>query len=229
MKKSKWIGLGLILALFWSWYMAIFQLTTEVNQGEFYRILYIHVPSAFAAFFVSFILFIFSVLGLIKKTPSLERYGKATAEIGFFLTLLCLATGSIWGRPTWGVWWTWDARLTTTFILALLYAGYLLLWNSLPSGPGRIKSCSILGIFIFVDVPIIYKSVTWWRTLHQPPSLMREGGSTMSPEIYNHLVLCIVLLICFSVWLLRERAKNLQISDDIEKHSYQALVVEEDS
>ena len=146
-------------------------------------------------------------------------YAKATAEIGFLFTVLTLVTGSIWGKPTWGTWWTWDARLTTTFLLGVLYAAYLLLWSLTDDEHQRAKVCSIVGILIFCDIPIIYKSVSWWRTLHQPPSLMGNSGTTMSSSIFNALLLSIVLTLLFSLWLIYTRAVNIKLEDQIQKEA----------
>ncbi len=210
------IGKILFVAFLWQAYNSLFVLPADMHQGEVYRIIYLHVPAAFASFALAFVLFFVSVYGLVTKNLNTEFWGRAVAEFGFIFTLLTLVTGSIWGRPTWGVWWTWDARLTTTFILAVLYAGYLLLWSSMSPGMARIKSTGILGVLIAVDVPIIYKSVTWWRTLHQPPSMMREGGSTMAPEILSHLIWCIVVLSFIALFLAWKRMQNLRVERMIE-------------
>jgi heme exporter protein C len=205
--------------LLYQWYQSIYVLPSDIHQGDVYRIIYLHVPAAFAAFLLSFVLLGISIYGLATKNPSAEYAGRAVSEIGLIFTILTLATGSIWGKPTWGTWWTWDARLTTTFILAVLYGGYLLLWSSLPQGLGRIKATGILGVLIAVDVPIIYKSVTWWRTLHQPPSMMRAGGSTMAPEILNHLIFSIVVLSGVALYFSWRRSKLLHDQWLIEQQS----------
>jgi heme exporter protein C len=217
------LGQSLLLATIYLWYKSLYVLPPDMHQGEVYRIIYLHVPAAFASFLLGFVLLGISVYGLVTKKPTAEFFGRAASEIGFVFTLLTLATGSIWGKPTWGTWWTWDARLTTTFILAVLYAGYLLLWSSLPQGLSRIKATGILGVLIAVDIPIIYKSVTWWRTLHQPPSMMRQGGSTMAPEILNHLVISIVVLSLISVYFCWKRGKNLHTEWQIEQKSLSGI------
>lgn len=207
------IFMALVLAG-WAW--GLFVAPSDLHQGEVYRIMYLHVPSAITAFLCSAILFVISVLALKKKSYPLAMSGRATAEVGFIFTLGCLATGSIWGKPTWGTWWTWDARLTTTFILGLLYAGYIALYISLPSLGTRLKSCAILGIFIGADVPIIYKSVQWWRTIHQPQSILRPGGgSTMEPEMLTALMFNLFVLVGFSVCLILLRYRNLRLEEKI--------------
>jgi heme exporter protein C len=208
------------LALAWTW--ALVFAPTELHMGEVYRIIYVHVPSAFTAFFSAYVLLLFSIMALKKTNGSAAPlWARSSAEIGLLFTVATLATGSIWGRPTWGVWWVWDARLTTTLILALLFAGYLVLYQSLNPGPQRTKICAVLGILIAADVPIIYTSVYWWRTLHQPPSLMRPGGSTIAPEMVWTLLACLAVTLFVAGWLLTGRTRNLRLLEELEKASYE--------
>jgi heme exporter protein C len=217
------IGAVCVALLALSWALAFYYAPVDANQGVVYRIIFLHVPAAFTAFSSALLLFIFSVMGFKSRSETTLVWAKATAEVGLLFTILTLATGSIWGRPTWGTWWTWDARLTTTFLLSLLYAGYLLLYASMAPGAGRVRVCGALGILIFVDVPIIYQSVTWWRTLHQPPSMMRQGGSTMEPAILHTLLFCIVVMVLCGLWLVRQRGKNLKLLDELEAASFAQL------
>ncbi len=203
--------------------LGLFVAPVDMHQGEVYRIIYLHVPAAMTAFLISLIMCVYGVRALLSPSEDLLRKQRACAEVGLIFTVLTLATGSIWGKPTWGTWWTWDARLTTTFLLALLYCGFLLLHASLVPGLNRIKVGSVLSIVIFADVPVIYVSVYQFRTLHQPPSLMRPGGSTMSPEIKNILIACIVSTLLLGLWLIWQRSKNLKLSDRLEDESYEQL------
>ena len=222
-KRGYLIGGVLTLLVLAHWAASFLYVPVDANQGEVYRIMYLHVPAAFTAFSSSLVLFICSIWGLRTRSEASLTWAKATAEVGFMFTIITLATGSIWGRPTWGTYWTWDARLTTTFLLGLLYAGYLLLYASMPAGPGRVRSCAVLGILIFADVPVIYKSVTWWRTLHQPPSMIRPGGSTMQPEILWTLVAGIVIMVLYGLWLGWQRGRNLRLKDEVESASFEQL------
>lgn len=220
--SKNWIfGAAALLIMALSWVWALVYAPSEEHMGEVYRIIYVHVPSAFNAFFWAYVLCFFSIIVLIKKGSAASLWAKASAEIGLIFTVLTLATGSIWGRPTWGVWWVWDARLTTTLILALLFAGYLILYNSLNANSQRSKICAVLGILIAADVPVIYKSVTWWRTLHQPPSLMRPDGATMAPEMVSTLIFCLVAMLLVAAWLLVGRVGNLKLAEEIEKQSFE--------
>jgi heme exporter protein C len=222
-KKSFLLGTGALALVVVHWLAGFYYAPMDAAQGQVYRILYLHVPSAFAAFASSLVLLIYSLMSLKSKSEVHARKAKATAEVGLVFTILTLATGSIWGRPTWGTWWTWDARLTTTLLLALLYAGYLLLYAAMAPGPSRTRVCAVLGILIFADVPIIYKSVTWWRTLHQPPSMLREGGPTMAPEILWTLVAGIFIMAIYGFWLIAARSKNLALADELEQASFAQL------
>jgi len=216
-KKELLAGIAAFVLMLTGWYLAWFRTPSEATMGDVYRIIYLHVPSAATALGVTATgLLIFSLLALWRPQEKYLRAQKAWSEVGLVFTIITLATGSIWGRPTWGTWWTWEARITTTLLLALLFLGYLLLHHSLPPGKQRIRICSILGILIFVDVPVIYKSVSWWRTLHQPASLIEERGRTMAPEMLSVLLLCIVFTIGMALALWRMRVTNLQIADDLE-------------
>lgn len=214
-------GFGVLLLLAISWLWGLRFTPTEEHMGDVYRIIYLHVPVAFTAFFSAFVLLVVSIWALAKKESEAALVAKAAAETGLLFTVLTLATGSIWGRPTWGVWWDWDARLTTTLILAILYCGYLILYSSLHQGPQRNKVCAALGIVIAADVPIIYKSVTWWRTLHQPPTLMRQGESTMAPEMLSALLFSLFVMLLVGGYLVYQRYLNLSLQEELERLSYQ--------
>ena len=213
----------LVLTVLWGY--ALTGMGPEKHQGEVYRILYVHVPSAFSAFVMAFFLLVQSILALKKSNTHFSHasWGKAYAEVGLLFTLLTLITGSLWGRPTWGVWWTWDARLTTTLILGLLYAGYLVLWSSLEEPQKRAKFCAVLGILIAIDVPIIYKSVSWWRTLHQPPSLFQGEQNYMSLEIKLLLYACSIFTIITAWMLCKLRYSNLAREKKLQSLTYSAF------
>lgn len=207
---------GLILV----WGYGIFFAVAEKHQGEIYRIIYVHVPAAAAAFTISLALLIQGILSLKCPQSNLILAGKALAEVGLLFTSLTLVTGSLWGRPTWGVWWSWDARMTTTLLLALLYIGYLLLWSSITQRDTKVKVCGILAVLIAVDVPIIYQSVTWWRTLHQPPSLFRPQGSTMDLSIQLTLLACTLMVLSLAGWLTHMRTHILRLKSALEQQAF---------
>lgn len=210
-----------LILLLAQWITAWFFVPVDEAQGEAYRIIFLHVPSAFSAFLSAAVLLVGSVLALRSKQENWLFLSRAATEVGLIYTIITLATGSIWGKPIWGTWWTWDARLTTTFLLALLYGGWLLLYGALAQGSNRIQSCSILGIMIAADVPIIYKSVTWWRTLHQPQTILRAGGSSMDSEMLKVLLAGIFVMAGVTLCLILIRKKNIELEQFLEEKSLQ--------
>jgi heme exporter protein C len=201
------------------WLLAWYWVPVDDAQGEVYRIIYLHVPAAFSAFLSAAILLFTSLLSLKSNDDRWLLTSRAATEIGLIFTILTLATGSIWGKPTWGVWWTWDARLTTTLLLALLYGGWILLFRALSPGTGRRRSCAILGLIIALDVPIIYKSVNWWRTLHQPQTILRRGGSTMDSDMLYVLLGGILIMAVISVSMILVRFGTLSLERELEEKS----------
>lgn len=142
----------------------------ERDMGHLQKILYVHVPAAWNAMIAFFIVFVASIAYLWSRREKHDLLAASAAEVGVVLTGLTLALGSIWGRPTWGIWWTWDPRLTTTAILFLIFAGYLALRAFVDEDERRARWSAAVGILGFLNVPIVYMSVRWWRTLHQVQS-----------------------------------------------------------
>ncbi len=180
----------------------------DVFQGDLVRLIYIHPPVAWVAYLAFGVTTLASLAYLWPRTRSLhwDHLAGASAEIGVVFSLLTLATGSIWGRPTWGVWWTWDARLTTTAILAVLYLGYLAL-RRVPSDPGTgARRSAVAGLLAFADVPISYLSVYWWNTLHQTGTVLNPQGQT---HIHGSMAWTLLLGFCaftlLYAWLLVHR------------------------
>lgn len=145
--------------------------------------MYVHVPAAWNTFIAYFIVFVASALFLIRKNIFWDHLAASAAEVGVVFNALTLALGSIWGKPTWGVWWTWDARLTTTAILLFLYMGYLALRSFVEERGRRALVSAPLGLLIFLNVPIVYMSVRWWRTLHQ----IQSSPATVDPAMVTSL------------------------------------------
>lgn len=219
-KFAKASHVFLVIALLVQWTLAWTWVPVDQMQGEVYRIIYLHVPSAIAAFFSAAVLLVACIGALKSKNESALQWARASTEVGLIFTVLTLATGSIWGKPTWGTWWTWDARLTTTLLLGLLYCGWLLLYTSLPAGATRIRGCAMLGIMIAADVPVIYKSVTWWRTLHQPQTILRPGGgATMEPEMLWVLLGGMAIMVYVTMWLIYQRRINIELQTELEQKS----------
>jgi heme exporter protein C len=162
----------LCVGLFWSLVLA----PPDYQQGDTVRIMFIHVPAAWMALNIYLFVAVASAVALVWRHPLAEVAARAAAPIGAAFTFVCLATGSLWGRPMWGTWWVWDARLTSVLILFFLYLGYIALVNAFDDPSRGGKAGSILALVGIVNLPIIKFSVDWWNTLHQPASVMRIGG-----------------------------------------------------
>jgi heme exporter protein C len=185
----------------------------DIVQGQLVRLIYVHPPVAWVAYLAYGVTSIGSVLYLWKRTRNLkwDLLAASSAEVGVIFTGLTLITGSIWGRPAWGVWWTWDARLTTTALLFVLYLGYLALRRVPADSHQRAVRSAIAGLIAFIDVPIVHQSVVWWRTLHQSATVL---NATLSPKIHGEMAMTLLLgFIAFTfvyVWMLMHR---YQIAD----------------
>ena len=198
-------------------------------QRDTVRILYIHAPAAWVAYLAFGVTALCSVLYLWKRTRSLtwDRFAGASAEIGVLFTGITLATGMIWGHLSWGVYWTWDARLTTTALLFVLFLGYLAL-RRMPAEPEvRAKRSAILGIIAFIDVPIVHQSVEWWRTLHQDATVLRRDLQVQIEGIMLFtLFLGFVVFTLIYVWLMLHRARIAVMEDALDEHGLE-LALEE--
>jgi len=169
-------------------YVILFQLPDEASQGAIYRIIYYHVPCWFICFTAYAAAGVSSVLYLIKRNPAYDDFTVSAVELGTVFTAAGLATGSIWARIIWGIWWTWDPRLTWAFITMLVYMGYLMLRRAIPDPTERAKNSSVLCTFAFTSVMITYKAIDWWRTQHPGPVLsFRTGGGNMDPAMEQML------------------------------------------
>lgn len=151
----------------------------EAVQGNVQRIMYLHVPSVLTAYLAFGLVLLGSVGYLLTRRAGWDRLAAAAAEIGVVFTAVTIVSGSIWGRPTWGVWWTWDARLTSTAVLLLVYVGYLLLRAMVEEAEMRARYAAVVGIVGAANIPIVHFSVYWWRALHQPAAMLGPGSAPM--------------------------------------------------
>lgn len=189
------------LALTQGW--GLFGTPPDQMMGDVYRILFVHVPAAWMAMIFFSLSFVGSLATLLRGTKRWDQLAVSAAEIGVVLTGLTLALGSLWGKPVWGVWWTWDPRLTTTALLFVMYSGYLILRRLMDDPERRAKTAAGVGLLMFLNVPIVYLSVKWWRSLHQ----IQSSPETMAPEMANALRLnaAALLLVCLVLFLWRVR------------------------
>ena len=176
----------LILAGLWG---GLVLAPADYEQGQVYRIIYIHVPAAWVAMFAYVVMAVTGAIGLIWRLKVAEVITSAGARTGASFTILALATGAIWGQPTWGTWWVWDARLTSVLVLLFLYLGFIALENAIEDRRNAARACAILALVGLVNIPIIHFSVYWWNTLHQGPTVARLSA----PAI--HITMLVPLLL----------------------------------
>ena len=215
-------AVGLMVLAFGSGlYLALFDSPPDYQQGETVRIMYIHVPAAWMAIFTYTTMALASAATLIWKHPLAVLSAKAAAPIGAGFTIICLVTGSLWGKPMWGTWWVWDARLTSVLVLLFLYLGYMALVDAFDNPERGQKAASLLAIVGAVNVPIIKYSVDWWNTLHQPASVVRLDGPAIHPDMLWPLLmmvfafkmfLIVTLIIRVKTELAATRLRNVQMS-----------------
>jgi len=189
--------LVLLCGIIWGVFIA----PTDYKQGDIYRIIFIHVPSAILAQSIYIMMSIFGAICLIWRVKLAGMFLRSAAVLGGSFTLIALVSGSIWGKPTWGAWWVWDARLTSTLILFFLYAGIISLYSSIDNKQKGDRAASLISIVGVAIVPIIKKSVDWWQTLHQPSTFTLTSAPSMTADMYLPLLVCVLgfYLVFFSI------------------------------
>src|SRR6266849_6520306 len=194
----------LALGLCWSLILA----PPDYQQGESVRIMFVHVPAAMMAEGVYYLIAIASFVALVWRHPLADIAGQAAAPIGAGFTLICLVTGSLWGKPMWGAWWVWDARLTSVLILFFLYLGYLALANAFDEPTRGARAAAVLALIGAINLPIIKFSVDWWNTLHQPASVLRRGGPSIDIALLIPLIVMAAGFALLFLWLLLLRMRT---------------------
>jgi heme exporter protein C len=203
-----WLGgaaaLVIALGLVWSLVFA----PPDYQQGESVRIMFVHVPSAWMALSVYLFMAVASGVALVWRHPLADVAAQAAAPVGAGFTAVCLASGSLWGRPMWGAWWVWDARLTSVLVLFFLYLGYIALVNAFDDASRGARAGALLALVGVVNLPIIKFSVDWWNTLHQPASVMRLGGPTIATSMLLPLMVMWLGFLLLFGWLLLLRMRT---------------------
>jgi len=197
-------------------YASFFVAPTDVRQGLIYRILFLHVSSAWTGLTAFFICFVANLMYVWRRAPRWDWLGVSAAEVGLAFTTVVLVTGPIWAHPVWGMWWTWDARLTSTFVLWLLYVAYLLLRTLVEEPDRRALFSALFGIFAFLDVPLVFGSIRWWRTQHPQPVVMGEPGSGLDPTMWNVLRFSWLAMLALMTLLLLARYRLEAMRSDLE-------------
>ena len=193
------VGLTLMLMMvfFWS--------PLEASMGMVQKIMYIHVPSAWTSFLSITVAFVFSILYLWRRSELFDVIALSSVEIGVIFCGLALLTGSIWAKPTWNTYWTWDARLTTTLILFLIFSGYLLLRRFSEFGEQQARISAVVAIIGFLDIPLIHLSVVWWRTIHQPSTVFSKKPGVIDEQILVTLLFSVSVFSIIYLFLLLTR------------------------
>ena len=204
-----WTATATILLFLIGLPLALVYAPADYQQGETVRIMYIHVPAAWMALFAYVAVAGASAALLIWRHPVADLVARAASPAGAAFALLCLATGSLWGKPMWGTWWVWDARLTSMLVLLFLYLGHMALLNAFEDPERGGKSAAVLALVGVINVPIIKFSVDWWNTLHQPASVFRMDGPTIQTDmLWPLLVMALAFKLLFAtIVMLRARAE----------------------
>lgn len=218
-----WLTAVTLLLLAYGLAEALYISPPDYQQGDSVRIMYVHVPAAWVAMMVYSIMALSSAAFLIWKHPLADIIARVSAPLGAGFTFITLVTGSLWGKPMWGAWWVWDARLTSVLILFFLYIGYIALSDSYAYQERGKKICAILALVGFVNIPIIHISVQWWNTLHQPASILRSGGIAIDPSMLRPLLaMGVAFTLCYAS-LLVIRVKTALLQQKIRRLQFNGL------
>jgi heme exporter protein C len=206
-----------------STYQGLVVAPTEATMGDVQRIFYYHVPSAWVAGVCFFVNFLASIAYVLKRGSNADALAAASAEVGVVFATIVLITGPIWARPVWGIWWTWDARLTTTLVLWLIYVSYLILRRFAAGGQTQMLA-AVLGIFGFVDVPIVYFSIRWFRTQHPSPVMGGGEDSGLAPPILHAFLWNLLAFTLVGIVLVAVRYRLQKMENQVEEaHAQLAL------
>ena len=216
MKKTETIlGAAMFVMMIVTLYLIFIWVPTEKTMGIIQRIFYFHVPSAWASFVCYAFVFGFSLAYLKSRSPKWDNLAAAAAEVGTLFCTVVLITGPIWAKPVWGIWWTWDARLTTTFVLWLIFVGYLMLRLYVIDPNKRSNLCAVFGIIGFLNVPIVYMSIRWWRTQHPSPVMGGGSDSGLAPEMLLTFLVSLGTFTLLSAYLIMKRYRLSQLESEV--------------
>lgn len=217
MPKTVTFAVLLFAAIALTAYLAFYYAPVERTMGPIQKIFYLHLPSAFTSFCALGIGFYANLMYVFRRQLKWDWLGVACAEVGLAFISVVLISGPIWAHPVWGIWWTWDARLTLTFVLWLLYASYLLLREMLDEPERRALMSALFGIFAFLDVPLVYFSIRWWRTQHPQPVILGGSGSGLDPRMRVAYLLVWVAFLGLMALLIRARYRLEAMRCEVEQ------------
>ncbi len=202
-----WSAIATVVLFAVGIYFALFASPADFQQGETVRIMYVHVPAAWMAMGCYSFIALMSAVALIWKHPLADIAARSAAPLGAGFTLIVLITGSLWGKPTWGTWWVWDARLTSVLVLFFLYLGHIALTNAFDNPQRGARAAAVLALVGFVNVPIIKFSVDWWNTLHQPASVTRLDAPAIDPSMLTPLLVMALAFMFYFITMLLVRMR----------------------
>ncbi len=197
-RLAVWFGIASVLLLVVGLYMSFFVAPTDYKQGEGYRIIYIHVPAAWMSMFIYFVMACWAAAGIIWRTRLSSMMALALAPTGAMFTFIALWTGSLWGKPMWGTWWVWDARIVSELILLFLFIGFMALNSAIDDARRAARASGVLAIVGIINLPIIYYSVQWWNTLHQGATIKFSTQGVQSEM--SEIMLYSMLVMTFACW-----------------------------
>ena len=212
-RAQRVMGIATLVGLTATVVFGLFVVPPDATQGNVQRLMYVHVPVAWVTFLAFGVVFLASAAYLKTGRIQWDRVAAASAEIGVLFCALTIVLGSLWGRPVWGTWWTWDPRLTTTAVLLLIYVGYLSLRKVADSPARRAKWAAVVGVVGFIDVPIVHQSVVWWRSLHQQATVLRLGKPTIAGSMLATLLLAFVAFSLAYGYLMAVRMRVGRLED----------------
>ena len=226
-RLAPWLGRAAGVLLVIGLYGALFYAPADYQQGESFRIIYVHVPSAWMSMFIHMNLAVAGAAGLIWKTKVSDAIARSCAPLGASFTFLALTTGSLWGKPMWGAWWVWDARLTSELILLFLYLGYIALQSAIDDRRMAARAGAILALVGVVNIPIIHYSVIWWNTLHQGPTISKLDAPSIDTMMLIPLLIMIAAFMCYFFALVLVRARLEIIEQERSSKWVQELVLQQ--
>jgi len=211
-RLAPWFGWTAAVLLIAGLYGALLYAPPDYQQGQGFRIIYVHVPAAWMSLFVYMVMASAGAAGLIWKTKVSDAVARSCAPLGAAFTFLALVTGSLWGKPMWGTWWVWDARLTSELILLFLYLGYMALQSAIEERRTAARAGAVLALVGVVNIPIIHYSVIWWNTLHQGPTVTKLGAPSIAISMLIPLLIMTLAYMCYfaAVLLVRARGEILE-------------------
>ena len=212
-----WFLLLALLLIIYGLYLGLFVAPPDYQQGDAFRIMYVHVPSAWISLFAYSIVFFSALISLIWHIKVYDTILLASCKLGALFTLFTLVTGAIWGKPMWGTWWAWDARLTSELVLFFIYISILLLHGSFEDNRKATTSVNILAIVGFINIPIIHFSVEWWNTLHQGPSVIKLSTPSIAGEMLSPLIITAIGFTLFFLGAMFKSSQNTLLENEKNK------------